>query len=293
MLMNTLKYQAQGPRFMPSGALDRLSLFLRGITYTSALLVGATFLWLTAYIVLKGTPCLSWQIFSFEYSSENVSMLPALCVTLIMVAMALIFAAPIGIGAAIYLVEYAVNESRLVGLIRLTCESLAGIPSIVYGLFGFLLFVVYLGMGFSLLAGSLTLAVMILPLIMRTSEEALKSVPPGLREGSFALGAGRLATIFRVLLPSAMPGILAGLILAIGRVVGESAALLYTAGTVAAMPEGVFSSGRTLAVHMYALLSEGLYIREAHATALVLLLMTLLINAASSFAARLLTAEKE
>ena len=284
---------AKGPRFMPDPGRDALSCFLRVLTWTCALIVGATFLWLTAYIVLKGIPCLSWKIFAWEYSSENVSMLPALCVTLIMVGLALLFAGPIGIGAAIYLVEYARNESRLVSLIRLTCESLAGIPSIVYGLFGFLLFVVYLGMGFSLLAGSLTLAVMILPLIMRTSEEALKSVPASWREGSFALGAGRLATIFRVLLPAATPGILAGLILAIGRVVGESAALLYTAGTVAAMPEGIFSSGRTLAVHMYALLSEGLYIREAHATALVLLLMTLLINAASTGMARLLGAEKE
>ena len=175
---------------------------------------------------------------------------------------------------------------------RLTTESLAGIPSIVYGLFGFLLFVVACGMGFSILGGALTLAVMVLPLIMRTTEEALKSVPDSWREGSFALGAGRLRTIFRVVLPAAVPGILSGVILSIGRIVGESAALLYTAGTVAAMPESLLSSGRTLSVHMYALLSEGLYVNEAHATALVLLIVVLLINFASSAVAALLVRER-
>ena len=242
--------------------------------------------------MIKGLPYLSPRLFEWEYSTENVSMLPAIVITVLMVVLALLFAAPVGMGAAIYLVEYARKGSRLVSLVRLTTESLAGIPSIVYGLFGFLLFVVACGMGFSILGGALTLAVMVLPLIMRTTEEALKSVPDSWREGSFALGAGRLRTIFRVVLPAAVPGILSGVILSIGRIVGESAALLYPAGTVAAMPESLLSSGRTLSVHMYALLSEGLYVNEARATALVLLIVVLLINFASSAVAALLVRER-
>lgn len=153
-------------------------------------------MWLAGYIIIKGLPYLSPRLFEWEYSTENVSMLPAIVVTVLMVILALLFAAPVGMGAAIYLVEYARKGSRLVSLVRLTTESLAGIPSIVYGLFGFLLFVVACGMGFSILGGALTLAIMVLPLIMRTTEEALKSVPDNWREGSFALGAGRLRNYF-------------------------------------------------------------------------------------------------
>ena len=271
---------------------DPLSFSLRALVWLAALLVASVFVWLVGYIVIKGFPYLSLRLFEWEYSSENVSMLPAIVVTVLMVVLALLFAAPVGMGAAIYLVEYARRGNRLVSLVRLTTESLAGIPSIVYGLFGFLLFVVACGMGFSILGGALTLAVMVLPIIMRTTEEALKSVPDNWREGSFALGAGRLRTIFCVVLPAAVPGILSGVILSIGRIVGESAALLYTAGTVAAMPESLFSSGRTLSVHMYALLSEGLYVNEAYATALVLLIVVLLINFASSAVAALLVRER-
>lgn len=271
---------------------DPLSFSLRVLVWFAALLVTGVFVWLAGYIVIKGVPCLSPRLFEWEYSSENVSMLPAIVITVIMVVLALLFAAPVGMGAAIYLVEYARRGNRLVSLVRLTTESLAGIPSIVYGLFGFLLFVAACGMGFSILGGALTLAVMVLPIVMRTTEEALKSVPDNWREGSFALGAGRLRTIFRVVLPAAVPGILSGVILSIGRIVGESAALLYTAGTVAAMPESLFSSGRTLSVHMYALLSEGLYVNEAYATALVLLIVALLINFASGAVAALLVRER-
>jgi phosphate transport system permease protein len=170
--------------------------------------------------------------------------------------------------------------------VRITTETLSGIPSIVYGLFGLLFFVTYLGWGYSLLAGAFTVSIMILPLIMRTTEEALIAVPDTYREASFGLGAGRLRTVFRVVLPAAVPGILAGVILGIGRIVGEAAALIYTAGTVPKIPENLMASGRTLAIHMYALSSEGLNTNEAYATAVVLLVVVLLINALSGLAAK-------
>ena len=181
------------------------------------------------------------------------------------------------------------RSSRLVGLVRVTTETLSGIPSIVYGLFGMLMFNNALHLGYTMLSGALTLAIMVLPLIMRTAEEALQSVPDSYREGSFGLGAGRLRTVVKIILPSAMPGILSGVILAIGRIVGETAALIYTAGTVSGLPHDLLSSGRTLAVHMYALLSEGLYIPQAYATAVVLMLLVLLINALSTRIARRMT----
>jgi phosphate transport system permease protein len=195
----------------------------------------------------------------------------------------------LGIFSAVYLAEYAIRGNRLVSVIRMAAETLSGIPSIVYGLFGMLFFVVAMGWGLSLLSGAFTLAIMILPLIMRTTEEALLSVPDSYREGSFGLGAGRLKTVFAVVLPSAVPGILAGIILAIGRVVGETAALIFTAGTVAKIPSTPLSSTRTLAVHMYNLSSEGLYINQTYATAVILLLLVVLINAFSAFLAKRLT----
>jgi len=167
-----------------------------------------------------------------------------------------------------------------------TAETLAGIPSIVYGLFGMLFFVIWMGWGMSVLAGACTLSIMILPLIMRTTEESLKAVPDSYREGSFGLGAGKLRTVFRIVLPSASPGILAGIILAIGRVVGETAALLYTAGSIARIPGSPMASGRTLAIHMYALSSEGLYTGQAYATAVVLLVVVIGINAMSAYMAK-------
>lgn len=175
------------------------------------------------------------------------------------------------------------------GIIRITAETLSGIPSIVYGLFGMLFFVTALNMDYSILAGSLTMCIMILPLIMRTTEEALKSVPDIYREGSFGLGAGRLRTVFRVVLPSAVPGILAGVILSIGRIVGETAALIYTAGTFADIPESIMDSGRTLSVHMYTLSREGLHIDQTYATAVVLLIVVILINSLSALVAKRIT----
>lgn len=232
------------------------------------------------------------SLFELTYNSVNVSLFPAVVTTVMMTLLSLLIAAPLGIFTAIYLVEYARRGNRLVGLVRITSETLSGIPSIVYGLFGMLFFVTALHWGFSLLSGACTLAIMILPLIMRTTEEALKSVPDSFREASFGLGAGRLRTVFKAVLPSAVPGILAGVILAIGRIVGETAALIYTAGTVAQIPGGkdaLFLSGRTLAIHMYVLSSEGLHTNEAYATAVVLLVTVLLINTLSAVVARRLT----
>lgn len=237
---------------------------------------------LVGYILIKGIPNLSPDLFAWEYTSENVSMMPAIINTITMTLLSLVIAVPLGIGAAIYLVEYAKKGNKLVKIIRMTAETLSGIPSIVYGLFGFLMFNITLGWSYSMLGGAVTLAIMILPLIMRTTEEALIAVPDSFREGSFGLGAGRLRTVFRIILPSAMPGILAGVILAIGRIVGETAALIYTAGTVAGIPENVMGSGRTLSIHMYALLNEGFYTEQAYATAVVLLVMVIGINALSS-----------
>ena len=254
-----------------------------------AFITFAVLLFLIAYILLNGLPHITPSLFSLHYTSENASVVPALINTVIMTLLSLLIAVPFGIFSAIFLVEYAGRGNKFVEIIRLTTETLSGIPSIVYGLFGMLFFVNTLGWGFSLLAGAFTLSIMILPLIMRTTEEALKAVPDSYREGSFGLGAGKLRTVFRIVLPSAIPGILAGVILAIGRIVGETAALIYTAGTVAQIPSSVFGSGRTLAVHMYNLSSEGLYMDQAYATAVILLVLVVGINALSSVIARKLT----
>ena len=266
-----------------------LSLVLRLLVTVSALITVCTLAFLLIYILVKGVPYLTPSLFAWEYNSENVSLMPALINTIFMTALSLVIAVPLGIFAAIYLVEYAKRGNKIVELVRITAETLTGIPSIVYGLFGFLLFVVALKWGYSMLGGALTLAIMILPTIMRTTEEALKAVPDSYREGSFGLGAGRLRTVFQVVLPSAVPGILAGVILAVGRIVGETAALMYTAGTVAGIPANVMGSARTLSVHMYVLTNEGLYTNQSYATAVVLLIIVVLINALSGFIAKKIT----
>ena len=248
------------------------------LTVLAAVMTFALLFFLIGYILVKGVPYLTADLFSLKYTSENVSLMPSLINTFILTIVSLAIAAPLGIFAAIYLVEYAKKGSRFVGIIRITAETLSGIPSIVYGLFGMLFFVTTLNWGLSLLSGAFTMVIMILPLIMRTAEEALKSVPDSYREASFGLGAGKLRTIFTIVLPSAVPGILAGVILAIGRVIGETAALIYTAGTMAAVPENLMGSGRTLALHMYVLSGEGLHMNQASATAVVILLFVLVIN---------------
>lgn len=263
------------------GSLAIMILVLLAAGVTIAALV-----FLLIYILVNGVPYLNTSLFAWNYTSDNVSVVPALINTVLMAAISLLLAVPFGIGSAIYLVEYAKKENKLVKVVRVTAETLTGIPSIVYGLFGMLFFVTALHWKFSILAGGCTLAIMVLPIILRTTEEALMAVPDSFREGSFGLGAGKLRTIFKIILPSAVPGILSGVILSTGRIVGETAALIYTAGTVAAIPKDLFSSGRTLAVHMYMLSNEGLHVNQAYATAVVLLILVILINALSSFLAK-------
>lgn len=265
---------------------DPLSVAMLIGVWTAATITFLSLAFLLVYILGQGLPNINLDLFALEYNTQNVSLFPALLDTIIMVVLALVLATPLGVFAAIYLVEYAQRGNKLVSAVRVTADTLSGIPSIVYGLFGMLFFVIYLKLGYSLLAGACTVAIMILPLIMRTTEEALKSVPDSYREGAYGLGAGKLRTVFTIVLPSAIPGILAGIILSIGRIVGETAALIYTAGTVAALPENVLSSGRTLAVHMYVLASEGLFMKQAYATAVVLVVIVIGINWLSSRLAR-------
>lgn len=265
------------------------SLIMMILVKLAALITFTVLIFLIVYILVHGVPYLKPSLFSLHYNSENASLMPALINTVIMTLLSLLLAVPIGIFSAIFLAEYAGKGNKFVDIIRLTTETLSGIPSIVYGLFGMLFFVSTCHWGFSLLAGAFTLAIMILPLIMRTTEEALLSVPDSYREGSFGLGAGKLRTVFYIVLPSAVPGILAGVILAIGRIVGETAALIYTAGSVAQVPSSVLGSGRTLAVHMYLLASEGLYMDQAYATAVILLVLVVVINTLSGMVAKKLT----
>ena len=270
----------------------RNALLLRAAVYAAAGLTVAVLCGILLYILIKGVGHLSPELFALQYNSENCSVLPALVNTLTVTFLALLIAVPLGVFSAVYLVEYAKKGNRFVSLVRITAETLSGIPSIVYGLFGYLLFVTTLNFGYSLLSGALTLSIMILQVTMRTTEEALLSVPDAYREGSFGLGAGKLRTVFHVVLPSAVPGILAGVILATGRIVGETAALIFTTGTVAQIPDSIMGSGRTLAVHLYALWNEGLNTDKAYATAVVLLVIVAAINTLSAFVAKKITKGK-
>lgn len=263
----------------------------RGVIYAGALFTTLVLLGIVGFILVNGVPHLTPTLFEWSYTSENVSLMPALISTLYMALLALLIAVPIGVSSAIYLVEYAKPGSRFVRAVRVTTETLQGIPSIIYGLFGMLFFTTVLGWGLSLLSGACTLAIMVLPVVMRTAEEALIAVPASYRAGGFALGAGYLRTIFRCVLPSALPGIVGGVLLALGRCVGEVAALLFTAGTIAQIPDfggqgifALFDSCRTLAVHMYVLASEGLHIDETYATAVVLLVLVTLLNVIANVA---------
>ncbi len=255
-----------------------IDIFLKLITYISVIITTLILFFVVGYILVTGVPHLSLSLFSFENTTENISALPGIITTLYVIVIALSISLPLGIFTAIYLVEYANISNWYVKVIRVTTETLAGIPSIVYGLFGMLFFVTYLRWGFSLLAGSFTIGIMILPLIIRTTEEGLMSVPNGFREASFGLGAGKLDTIFKIVLPSASKSILGGIILAIGRIVGESAALVFTAGTIVQIPKSIFSSGSTLSVQMYILSGEALHMDEARAIAVILLLVVVIIN---------------
>ena len=275
----------------PSSRAHASSQIARGVIYAGALFTTLVLLGIVGFILVNGVPHLTPTLFEWNYTSENVSLMPALISTLYMALLALLIAVPIGVSSAIYLVEDAKPGSRFVRAVRVTTETLQGIPSIIYGLFGMLFFTTVLGWGLSLLSGACTLAIMVLPVVMRTAEEALIAVPASYRAGGFALGAGYLRTIFRCVLPSALPGIVGGVLLALGRCVGEVAALLFTAGTIAQIPDfggqgifALFDSCRTLAVHMYVLASEGLHIDETYATAVVLLVLVTLLNVIANVA---------
>lgn len=255
-----------------------MSKLMRVIIYAAAAITLGTLLFIIAYILINGIPYLTPSLFAWNYTSENVSMMPAIITTLIVVGLALLIATPIGVFTGFYLVEYANRNSRIVPLIRLATDTLAAVPSIVYGLFGMLFFVVALKMQYSIWAGVLTVAIMVLPIIISSTEEALLAVNNSLRMGSFALGAGKLRTIFTVVLPVAMPGILSGIILSVGRIVGETAALMYTLGTATGLPKSLGSSARTLSLHMYVLSSEGFHVNEGFATGVVLIIIVLLVN---------------
>lgn len=274
--------------------MDKLKTYLKHpLSFVLLILIGlasiitvASIMFIIIYILVNGIPNLTTDLFSLHYNSKNQSMLPSIFNTVFITFLTLLIAVPIGIFSAVYLVEYAKKGSKLVKVIRVTTETLAGIPSIVFGLFGFLAFVIALGWGYSMIAGVLTLVMMVLPTIIRTTEEALLAVPNSYREGSFGLGAGKIRTIFKIIVPTAIPGILSGVILAIGRIVGETAALIYTSGTVAETATSLTDSARTLSVHLYCLLSEGLFTNQAYATAVILLLLVVGINALSNFIAK-------
>lgn len=267
---------------------DLVSLILSLAMKLSMVAVLLVFLLLIGFIFYNGLAYISWDLFAWEYNSENVSMMPAIINTLHMIVIALSISLPLGLFGAIFLSEYGNKRSKILAVVRIGSDALVGIPSIVYGLFGYLAFVIYFGFKTSIIAGALTLAIMILPLILRSSEEALRAIPMSFREASFALGAGKLRTIFAIVVPAAIPGILAGVILSIGRIVGESAALLYTSGSVAKVASAM-DSGRTLSVHMYAISSEGLHVNEAYSTAMVLIIIVFFINLLSNFIAKKLT----
>lgn len=280
------------------------SWLLKLLVWLAAFLTAGVILLMVGYILVTGIPNLTLDLFAWKFTTDNQSMMPALVNTVVMTLLTLVLAVPVGVCAAIYMVEYAKRGNKLVKVVRLTAETLSGIPSIVYGLFGMMFFNIFLDWGYSMLAGVVTLAIMILPLILRTTEEALLSVPDSYREGSFGLGAGKLRTVFKVILPPSMPGILAGIILSIGRIVGESAALIFTSGSgkdnlmfgksgnfFADLFAPLFQSTRTLSVHMYNLMSEGLHMKEAQATAVVLLLLVIAINAGSAHLAKKLTGD--
>ena len=275
-MMSKSRLKAVFLKKKPMDWLRFLAVWLSGLITVSILL------YLLAFILIKGIPHIKPSLFQVTYTVENQSLFPALVTTVIMVVVTLLLAVPLGIFTAIYLVEYAKRGSRLVAAIQITSETLAGIPSIVFGLFGYIFFADWLGWGKSILAGCFTLAIMVLPLIIRTTQESLKSIPDSYREGSFSLGAGRLRTVWRVVLPSAMPGIFAGIVLAIGRIVGETAALVFTIGSVIKIPDNLFSQGRTLALHVLQLSSQGYHRNEAYATAVILLVLVVGINTLSA-----------
>ena len=255
---------------------------MRVLMWLAAGLTAALTLFLLGYVLIKGIPNITWELLSTKpsYLTERIGILPDILNTVYIIIATLVFVLPLGVGAAIYLTEYATNK-RLVGMIEYAAETLSGIPSIIYGLFGTLFFCQFMDLDKSLLAGSLTLVIMNLPTVMRTTQESLKTVPRSYREGAFGLGAGKWRVIRTVVLPSCVDGVITGCILSVGRIVGESAALLFTAGFAHALNgffEGLSSSGATLTVALYVYATEEGNFEVAFAIAAILMILTLLIN---------------
>lgn len=254
-----------------------------GVSVGAGIFAGITLLLIIGFVLVKGAPTLFTNphlLFGkYEFNSEKITILPSIVTTLMTVALSLLVAVPIGICTAIFLNEYAKKNNVFIKIIRGAIDLLNGVPSIVYGLFGMITFVALIKGRSTIMAGSLTVGIMLLPTIVRSTEESLKSVQDSLREGSFALGAGKMRTIFKIVLPSALPGILSAIILSMGRVISESAPFIYTMGSViSAMPGGYFDSNATLAVALYRLSGEGWYVNEAYATAVVLIVLVLALN---------------
>lgn len=262
---------------------NQSQIIAKTLIWLAALLVIALLLVILLYILIKGIPSISWQFLSQIPSDMGRSggILSPIIGTLLVTLLATIVATPLGIGTALYLTEYT-REGRVTRIIRFSAESLAGIPSIVYGLFGFIFFVIYLKLGWCILSGGLTLAVMILPTTIRTSEEAIRTVPKMYREVSYSLGGTKWQTITRIVIPSALPGIATGVILGMGRCVAETAAVILTVGSALRIPTSLFSPARTLAVHFYILASEGISPEKAYGTAALLIILILIINIAAN-----------
>ena len=255
---------------------------MRGLMWLAAGITAALTIFLLGYVLVKGIPNITWELLSTKpsYLRGTVGILPDILNTLYIILTTLLFVLPLGVGSAVYLTEYATNK-RLVGMIEYAAETLSGIPSIIYGLFGSLFFCLFLDLDKSLLAGALTLVIMNLPTVMRTTQESLKTVPQSYREGAFGLGAGKWRVIRTVVLPNCVEGVITGCILSVGRIVGESAALLFTAGFAHALNgffEGLFSSGATLTVALYVYATEDGNFEVAFAIAAILMILTLLIN---------------
>jgi len=247
-----------------------------------SLIIAGFLVWLITHIFINGIPHVTLDFLSSPNDTKHRGILPMILNTIFIICLSLVFSIPTGIGTALYMTEYS-KQGKIINIIRFSIETLGGIPSILYGLFGFIFFVKILNFGFSILAGSLTLSIMVLPTIIRTTEESLKAVPASYREGSFALGATNLTTIKKVTLPCAMPGIIAAIILSVGRIIGESAAVYLTAGMGKNIANSMMNSGRTLSVHLYILAKEGISFDETYATASVLVILIAFINMTASY----------
>lgn len=282
-------YKKAAIEMMPPECIKKLSAIMgkiqKTLLFLSAGLTCTALMWIMLYIISKGAGQINWEFVSTAPFKDEGGVFPMIITSVWLTALSLFIATPVGVCAAIYINEYA-KPGKIVNAIVFAIESLTGIPSIIYGLFGLLFFVTFMNFKYSIFSGALTVSIMVLPVIIKTSQESLKTVPRSFREGSLALGASKIRTIARVALPSAIPGILSGVILGIGRIIGETAAVYMTAGMVPKMPATVMNSGRTLAVHLYLLAKEGISFERAYATATILIVVVLCVNLMAGFLAK-------